>query len=675
MFAVLKKDNDVYVAHSALGTYLAQAKYFWCHEPRLTAQWLSDYTHLSLIELTSEIKQNYNPLLSKQALVLLDEKKNILLQVPCAWLAFVNVSDNLALLAQLRKQAVEQQALLDLLLQFVLTKDLMLINQLIELDKPFDLHLFALIEQFFSAPTFSLVEKIIRLLQQNSMGSAIADSPNVSACPLPPAKIKALSHAALAERKLNLNQSLEQQQHYQAEFKRAINAAVATTKEKKNVVLVHLESLSNKIYQENQHLLPALAQLAAQSLQFRRYYSAATSTVMSMSAVFYGNKYECDRFNTFDECYVRGYYQDSLFHVLQKLGYALGSASLSNGLEINESFINHAIEKELIDFKPVDNFPAFSAQIAQFITAHQDEPFCLFIDNQITHCSIEDQESCSGQTHEDKKELGFVSLNKTIQCIVDELTSRQLLDDTLIVLYGDHGDDKWTREINNGFSHITEPYGSIISTPLIMFDARFAPGMILDDLIGSADLKSTLLYLLGDFEKEILIHQPHRSGINVFKQSNAYVFSNSLFANQNSIEQIQSIDMQMLNNFCDIEYKNKSYAVINHKYNLVVSEKGCELFNLSSDPDNYCNLLNFFAFDANGLATKFLHHGAWRGHFRLEMMSSAQVYQNLLNYYQLRKVLQQHVAYREALVKKLHLENYHLFEDTNFIKPRRHKYN
>src|SRR5678815_896480 len=57
------------------------------------------------------------------------------------------------------------------------------------------------------------------------------------------------------------------------------------------------------------------------------------------------------------------------------------------------------------------------------------------------------------------------------------LEQKGLLDDTLVVLYGDHGDDCWTHGYKGGMIHGTEPYTEIIATPFAIRDSSLEPGM------------------------------------------------------------------------------------------------------------------------------------------------------------------------------------------------------
>ena len=57
----------------------------------------------------------------------------------------------------------------------------------------------------------------------------------------------------------------------------------------KNLILIHLESLNDAIYLNGAHLFPNINRIAQKSIRFRNYNATATSTVMVVADLMFGN--------------------------------------------------------------------------------------------------------------------------------------------------------------------------------------------------------------------------------------------------------------------------------------------------------------------------------------------------------------------------------------------------
>ena len=93
---------------------------------------------------------------------------------------------------------------------------------------------------------------------------------------------------------------------------------------KKNLLLVHLESLNVLNYRMNPELFPALREIEKQCMVFDHYYSTATSTLMAIGDLLYGGMkiYEvCDSLDFIPKEYC---YSSSLFDDLKEQGYHTG---------------------------------------------------------------------------------------------------------------------------------------------------------------------------------------------------------------------------------------------------------------------------------------------------------------------------------------------------------------
>ena len=273
-----------------------------------------------------------------------------------------------------------------------------------------------------------------------------------------------------------------------------------------------------------------------------------------------------------------------------------------------------------------------------------------------------------GSTYIERMKRSYSSLDSTIKLVMDCLHTNNLLDDTIIIGYGDHGDDKWTRSINNGFTHTIEPYLNVIKTPAFIYDKRIKPE-VFRDTVSMIDLKQTALYLL-DINHEESFPQ---AGINVFVKKNQYVYSRNLLTNQRLTETIEDDWMAILNENDHTEHKNKAFSIINEDYNLIVSCHGIEMYMHQTDPYNYNNLLNFFELDTDGDPVRFDNHGAWRGHFRSIMMADDQLYHIIYNYHLLRSKLKRRLEEKYSRIETEE-NNFLDWEHFNHVRERKYIY-
>lgn len=65
-------------------------------------------------------------------------------------------------------------------------------------------------------------------------------------------------------------------------------------------------------------------------------------------------------------------------------------------------------------------------------------------------------------THINKLQWGYRNVDNTLENILRILEEKDILKDTIIICYGDHGDDYWSHNLNGGFAHGIEPYSNMI---------------------------------------------------------------------------------------------------------------------------------------------------------------------------------------------------------------------
>ena len=160
------------------------------------------------------------------------------------------------------------------------------------------------------------------------------------------------------------------------------------------------------------------------------------------------------------------------------------------------------------------------------------------------------------------------------------LERKGLLENTTIVLYGDHGDDPWTHGFKGGLTHGTEPYTDIIWTPLAIRDPGLAPATV-DRMARTIDIAPTCLALLG---VEAKLPFPH-SGIDLFHDAAEFAYSQNFTANQPDNPRTGIA---------------KAFSITDRDHTLLASSRGLEFYAHRLDPGNHCNLLHFFELDKTG---------------------------------------------------------------------------
>lgn len=513
------------------------------------------------------------------------------------------------------------------------TKDLKYLNMLTESYIP--LSVFAMLE---AANGLDDYEKIMTFLETNGADAPAYNTP--------------LREGELAIKTMH-------DQNIQA----AANT-VRREKKRKNLVILHLESISNEIYYNHRDKLENLTALFNRSIDFCRFYTSASSSIMSLLDLFYGNDFETDKCVDFEELYPIDTYTTHLFQILKNNGYETMGAGFNEHPWHDETNGSNVWNVEGEKYLWFDNFHDLLDGSEEFIIKNKEngKPFAIHIWDLLTQSGHFDDETKNAGVYDRKLCLSMVSVDIMVKRIMDCLNNNGLMDDTVIVCYGDHGDDLWTREINSGFSHITPPHFNLIWTPAAIYDSRIKP-FLFNNLASMIDLKNTILFMLGIENPDDFPHQ----GINLFTEKNEFVYSRSLFFNQREQERINSCDMIRLNNYKNLEAKNKAFGIITEKYNLIAGKDGLELYLYLTDPGNYNNLLNFIDFDGDFSPRRMLNHGAWRGTFRKILMKDEQAYEVLYYFNMLKKKLLEYMKIKAGFVDR---EEKNLFDLARFKKVR-----
>ena len=332
---------------------------------------------------------------------------------------------------------------------------------------------------------------------------------------------------------------------------------------KKNLLLVHLESLNQLNYRMNPELFPFLKKIERECLVFNNYYSTATSTLMVIGELLYGGLYLYEECKNFDDAPDKYCYTSSLFDDLKDKGYNTGIYIYpdANGTEGAES-------RHLAGFKhSMELLPDYSEYMESFERKMSQEPFALMACNYISNLSFNTYVDINKYgMDEDFWEVGYRGMDKCCADLLELLKNKDRMENTVVVFYGDHGDDYWGHGMHSGWTHGIEPNLLLIHTPLFVWDGTKRTEPEYDArLIQTTDLRELIERLL---EGKSISDLPRRK----------YAISRNEYA-------AQPIRMETL---------NKAYSVTDGYYLLMVSGKGLEMYDNKSDPACQNNLLRFF---------------------------------------------------------------------------------
>lgn len=405
----------------------------------------------------------------------------------------------------------------------------------------------------------------------------------------------------------------------------------------KNLVILHLESISRQRLAAFAWALPHTTRLLDEALAFDNFFASATSTLMVVGYLFHGNDFEYDTASEFE-----GMLPDRnnrhMFAVLRDRGYNAQLICL-NGFQHVDPIRLHSWSGELPPVWETNDFPTLVARFDELTDA---PPFAIYVWDLITHIehSLALAPRSNGLTDQFRRACAVA--DDAVGAMRAILERKGLLENTTIVVYGDHGDDTWTHGFKGGMIHGTEPYTDIIWTPLAIRDPGLAPGMV-DRLASTIDIAPTCLSLLGvDAEFSF----PY-SGVDLLHGTADFAYSQNFTANQpdNPVHGIA-----------------KAYSVTDKTYTLLASSRGLELYAYRLDPGNHCNLLHFFTLDGTGRPVLQAHPGA-AGHFRAGWQDNPRAVDSVASDFQrLRSALVARVEAKRAYIADRGVEPVHALD-------------
>ena len=344
---------------------------------------------------------------------------------------------------------------------------------------------------------------------------------------------------------------------------------------KKDLVIFHLESISRQRLAEFAPAFPNTLRLMREGVVFDHFFSSATSTVMVLTYLFHGNDFEVDTSTTF-EGMLPAHNNPNLFTILQDAGYRSNLICL-NGHAATRPVQLRAWDDGLPRLWDTNDFPSL---FARFDELTDEPPFAIYVWDLLTH--IEHSLALAPQSRglTDQIERACAAADYAVGVMRQTLEQKGLLDDTLVVLYGDHGDDCWTHGYKGGMIHGTEPYTGIIATPFAIRDPGLEPG-VRADLASTVDIAPTCLALLGIDADLPFTH----SGVDLARAGRDFAYAQNFTANQPD-----RVEAGIA----------KAFSISDRTYTLLASSRGLEMYAHRLDPGNHCNLLHFFTLDGAG---------------------------------------------------------------------------
>ncbi len=341
-----------------------------------------------------------------------------------------------------------------------------------------------------------------------------------------------------------------------------------------NVVFIHMESVNEDVFLKEcvDGAFEEIKWLAEEGVYFSNCFSNSTSTVMSVSDFILGNIFACEEAVDLDKFTTNK--KESIPRVMKNHGCNSKMyiyPCFQPGDTTQECF--EEIFDGSVDIEQCNSYELFCGGIGG--TINSDTPFFLYV---YDWSSINFNQFIidKGLSWENLCRKRFIQLSQTIRHVIFELEKSKKINNTLIVLWGDHGDDLYSSRFNHGFTHAIEPGYSTVKIPLIVWGADLQT------------CKYTKLFDLSSAERYIE-DCLFNSTCNPDYYSVNYSISKNLFAKQKA------------------NRLGKGYSITDGEYMLCVSKKGLRLFYLRYACYRDFNLLNLFRLNNNRL--KYIDSG------------------------------------------------------------------
>lgn len=358
----------------------------------------------------------------------------------------------------------------------------------------------------------------------------------------------------------------------------------------KNIVLFHLESLNNVIFNMNQECFPNLRNFIKDATYYPNYYSTATSTYMVITDLFFGDTFQFEQSDYLEDIFSVKAKKESIFDLLSKYGYKTKCYCYGD----QEKELARKKMKIFCSAAPcwesVNDQKGLITDIENFLKT--DKQFAIFIKDVESHwMNLEWHKQVSGfKSSQDLFKYKYYMLDKTFGKVMEAIKNSGQYENTLVIAYGDHGDEFFGHGLHDGYTHAIEPFPFMVNCPLVIGNTNVA-------------LKGSVISTIDIYE--IIMSALHNK---VYESSRSFAFSRNLFSKQK----------------VSIKSFNKSYMATDGKYSLQVSKKGLSLFWCQADICNGRNLLDFFSLVNGRLMYRAIYNNLKSSHYKYIMNKDAQ---------------------------------------------------
>jgi lipoteichoic acid synthase len=284
--------------------------------------------------------------------------------------------------------------------------------------------------------------------------------------------------------------------------------------EKKNIVLIHLESVRSRSttpYNRRVDTMPYLNELSKHSIMAVNAYTIVPHTSKAITAINCGIDPYLDR--DILEAEPGAIPARCLPELLKEQGY--NSVWFSSATEDFEDRRDLVENFGYDDFQPVEsmskkgfeksNYFGYEDDIMlqpsrEWLEAHRDEPFVATYLGVTGHHDYRPIDRYGHKDYAKNPALDHYTnevryLDFFVKNVIDQYKELGLYDDTIFVIYGDHGEGFGEHDL---YQHDNTIYQEGLKVPLIIHEpGRFQDGMRVETLTDQVDILPTLFDLLG----------------------------------------------------------------------------------------------------------------------------------------------------------------------------------